>query len=800
MSIDTAAEPQPRGPILRTLPAAADSAALPSPLTSFVGRDGELQALHALFAREDIRLVTITGPGGVGKTRLASQLAHRIGATFANGAVFVALAPVCEPKVVLGTIASSLGMRDVAGSSAKDRLADHCRDLHLLVVLDNLEHLLESASDLAELLHRCPGFTFLCTSRTRLDIGGEHVYPLSPLSVAHGVELFAHRARVIAPAFPEIDDARADIAEVCRRLDGLPLAIELAAARAPVLSPRAMLARLDDRMSLLSGGRRDAPDRHRGLREAIAWSDDLLSVADQRLFRRLAVFVGGFSLEAASAVAGDGHDTLSGIASLEASSLVHRVSGERDDARFAMLETIRDFAAERLRESGEEPAIRRRHADYFAWRAEDTERVWWHSGGLDKLDELEPEVPNLRAALAWLQQSGDVPGLLGLAGSLAPMWAARGYSREGRAWLEWGLPLSDGTQTPSLTVALRALGWILNQHGEMYRSLVIAQHALTLAEADGDSRNRVASLMLSGIAANGMRHPDWSMEWYAVAFEELKRNAGEAWAPVSHCIAMNLMGGLLLGQGEIDQAEAWFLKMKATQQDLGLRFTPAGHAFKGLGVVARARGEPERALDHFQSALRYAREVRDVRQIASCLGAIAGALSAMGHFEAAARLFGASEAHHERISFPFVPETFAPQRALGLPEPWASMHPECEVADALRRTLLERTVAARAVTLDAALASGWWAEGRSMTLDEAVALAFAEPAHFPVPTASPIGLSPREIEVLGLLAEGKSNRVIAATLFLSTRTVERHVLHILAKLHCDTRTAAAAWAIRHDMA
>jgi len=595
------------------------------------------------------------------------------------------------------------------------------------------------------------------------------------------------------------DEIRADIAEVCGRLDGLPLAIELAAARVPVLPPRAMVARLNNRLTLLGVGMRDAADRHRGMRETIAWSHDLLSAADQKLFRRLAVFVGGFTFDAAMAVAGDGEDVLAGIVSLEASSLLKRISSDRDEARFTMLETIREYALERLLDAGEEPRARQSHADYFAWRAEDTERIWWHSGGLDKLDELEPDIPNLRAALAWLQHTGDVPGLLGLAGSLAPMWAG-GYSREGQAWLEWGLTLSDGTQTPSLTVALRALSWILNQHGELYRSLVIARHALTLAEADGDSRNRVASLMLSGIAANGLGHPDWSIAWYTAALDELQRNAGEAWAPVSQCIAMNLMGELLLGQGEIDQAEACYLKMKAKQQSLGLRFTPAGHAIKGLGVVAQARGEPERALEHFQSALRYAREVRDVRQIASCLGAIAGALSAMGHFEAAARLFGASEAHHERIAFPFVPETFALQRAFGLPEPWASMHPECEVADALRRTLLERTATLRAVTLDAELASAWWAEGRVLTLDEAVALALAASAAGPAVTHPHSVLSPRELEVLRLLAEGASNRAIADSLSLSERTVERHVTHILTKLDCETRTAAAIWSVRHGLA
>nr|MBA2468670.1 tetratricopeptide repeat protein [Chloroflexia bacterium] len=728
-------------------------------------------------------------------TRLAIEVARRLGDEFEDGVVFVSLAPVRDADLVPVVIASALGLGDAPGQPAAERVLIACENRHVMIVLDNLEHLLDSSSFLAALLERSPRMSILGTSRTRLSIPGEHVYRLSPLDRDDAVDLFEQRARAIAPGFT----ITAELSEICGRLDDLPLAIELAAARIPVLSPRAMLARLGDRLSLLSEGGRTAPDRHQGMRVAIAWSHDLLGEADQILFRRLAVFVGGFTLDAAAAVAGYGEDVLAGVSSLEANSLLNATPGPRGEPRFVMLETIREYALEQLRDLREETHARQTHADYFAWLADDTERVWWHSGGLDKLDELEPEVPNFRAALAWLQQTGDVSQLLGLAGSLAPMWATRGYSLEGRAWLEWGLPRSDGTQTPSLTAALRALSWILNQHDDFYRSLVIAQQALTLGEADGDSRNRVSSLMLSGLAANRLGHPEWSMAWYTTAQEVLARSAGEAWVPVSQCIVMNLLGETLIDQGEIDQAEAWYLKMRAKTQSLGLRFTPAGDAIKGLGDVARARGEPERALGHFQSALRYAREVRDGRRIAACLGAIAGALSAMGHYEVAARLFGASEAHHERIAFPFVTATFAFQRALGLPEPWASMHPECEVADALRRTLLERTAALRAVTLNAELASAWWAEGRVLTLDEAVALALAaEPISPPIKAAG--GLSARELEVLRLLAEGASNRAIADSLSLSERTVERHVTHILTKLGCETRTAAAIWSVRHGLA
>ncbi len=365
---------------------------MPRPLTSFVGRDDDVEAVSALLGRKDIQLVTITGPGGVGKTRLANQVAHLIDASFEFSVVYVSLAPVREARLVTLTIASSLGVRDVDGQTTIDGLADICRDLHLLVVLDNLEHLLDSTPDLAVLLQRCPGLKFLCTSRTRLDIGGEHVYRLTSLSLAHGVELFTQRAQAIDPVFAFTDQTRADIAEVCGRLDGLPLAIELAAARVPILSPRSMLARLDDRMSLLSVGMRDGPERHQGLREAIVWSYDLLTEADRHLFRRLAVFVGGFTLDAAAAVAGNGGDVLGGIASLEASSLIRRTSDDDGgDARFAMLETIREFALERQRSSGEEGVMLRRHADYIFGLCDGTERAFWLPAGVEKLDQVELE-------------------------------------------------------------------------------------------------------------------------------------------------------------------------------------------------------------------------------------------------------------------------------------------------------------------------------------------------------------------------------------------------------------------------
>ncbi|HYI24181.1 MAG TPA: LuxR C-terminal-related transcriptional regulator, partial [Thermomicrobiales bacterium] len=769
------------------------------PITSFLGREDEADALVTMITDPRRRLVTVTGPGGIGKTRLSIQVARQCLEHFRDGVVFVGLADVRDPNLLPGTVAHALGVSNAAGRTLIERIRDMCRDAHLLLVADNLEHILDATPFFAEILAHCQGITILATSRSRLQLSGEHVFEVRPLAIDDAVSLFVERAQALAPDFTVTAETRQDIIDTCTHLDGLPLAIELAAARVPVLPPRAMHDRLGNLMDLLGDGLRDAPDRHRGMRQTIAWSHDLLRGEEQAMFRRLAVFEGGFTLDAAATVAGNDTDALSGISALQASSLVRLRPDGSGTPRFRMLETVREFAWEQLRAYGEEHAARQAHARYFAFLADDTERIWWHTGGLDKLDELEPEMPNIRAALAWLQQTGDVPALLRLAGSLAPMWASRGYSREGRAWLEWGLPRSDGTPTQTVVDAARALSWILNQHATYYRSLVTAQYAFTLLDESDDTRRRVSTLILSGVAGNKLGHPEQAIEWYRLSLDELHRCANEAWAPVTNCIVMNLLGAICVDQGKIEEADAWHTRAQATQQSFGLRFTHAGHAFRGFGEIARARGNPTLALSHFLTAMRYAREARDVRQIANSLGAIAGTLAEMGHYEIAGRLFGAAEAHHERIAYPFVSSTFAIQRALGLPEPWASMYPECTVAGGLRRSQWERTASIRAVTLDADMAQRWWNEGRRLDIEAAVALIPPLDHGQTAPTKDPSGLSHREIDVLRLIAQGYSDREIATCLFISPRTVQNHVQHIYTKIDVSSRSAATRWAMVHDI-
>ena len=452
---------------------------LPVPATTFLGRDVELRELSALLARDDARLVTLTGPGGTGKTRLALQAAASAADHFAGGVWWVALAPLRDPALVLESAARALG--------ASGDLAEHIGDSALLLLLDNFEHLLDAAAGLAPLLSRCPNLTLLVTSRERLHLDGEHEYAVDPLTPDEAVELFKTRATSARRDFT--DDGA--VALVCERLDHLPLAIELAAARVRILSPKALLDRLEQRLPLLADGNRDAPERQRTLRATIEWSHELLTDVERHLFARLAVFRGGCTLEAAEAVAGADLETLQ---SLVDKSLV-RARGDR----FWMLETIREFAVERLLASGEAGSLRDRHAQHFLGFAEEAEP---HLRGNPKvwLDRLDADLDNIRASQDWLSQRGLDHDEVRMVAALWRLWMNRGNPAEGLRRM--GVVRAGGAPgTPERAMALNGLTAISMTTGDWQTGAAAAEEALALHRRYGNDWGVANTTFLLGHVA-----------------------------------------------------------------------------------------------------------------------------------------------------------------------------------------------------------------------------------------------------------------------------------------------------------
>jgi non-specific serine/threonine protein kinase len=765
-----------------------------------LGRDQDIASVTNLLATDGVQIVTLLGPGGIGKSRLAIAVAERGRTSFADGVRFASLASIRDAALAPAVIAHALGIREQAGTPYIDRLAAIAGDLHLLLVIDNLEHLPDTAPVLARIAERCPGVRLLCTSRTRLDISGELVHVVQPLPSAAAIELFTQRAGAISPRFRDGTHDRQTIADLCERLDRLPLAIELAAARVPVLSPGELLQGLHDRFSMLAPGPRDGSDRHHDLRSAIAWSHDLLDDHDRALFRRLAVFSGGFTLDSARSVVRDGTSILDGMARLEASSLVQQVAGDGAVTRLTLLESVREFALEQLAAGGELDGARRAHATHFVRVFDGSDRLWWFPEGLERLNLIEAEIANVRAALAWLREAGEIEDFLRLAGAAGALWASRGYSQEGREHLEWGLARSAGVPRDVVMVATWALSWILNQHDEGYLAFITGLHALDIAEDAADPVRLLCCLMITGVGAYRHGLFERSIAIHQRILTLLDEHDHEAWIPIARCITMNQLGIVHLHLGMFDRAESWFNRALGHKEEHHLTFTHGAHSLMGLGDVARARGDAGLALERYQAALPDMRHVHDVRARAYVVAAIAGALAAAGRYDLAGTLFGASEAEHERIAFAFVSHTWNRLRAFGLPEPWSGDAASYGIHETLFRTLEHQSAAIRNTSLDPDLARRWWAEGRGMPFDEAMAIALSAVSAPPAAPALPGGLSAREVDVLRLLARGLTDDEIARTLSISRRTASNHVHHIYSKLNVGSRAAATAWAAREGLA
>jgi len=761
---------------------------LPAALTDLVGRETELATAGQMLLNARVRLVTFTGPPGAGKTRLALAIAEDVRPSFEDGVWFVPLAALSDADLVAGTIAEVIGVRPMGRRPVAEAVIHALRQRHSLLVLDNFEHLLPAGRLLLDLLESCPALKILVTSRARLRVSGEHlliVPPLqlptleplpSPEDLSHvaAVRLFIDRAQAVEPGFGmSTTNARA-VAELCVRLDGLPLAIELAAAHLALLEPHQLLERFEGRLSLLSHGPRDLPARQRTLRGAIGWSYDLLAAEDQRLFRSLGVFVGGCTLAAAQAVASASseshHHILLRIEALLELSLLHRVTEPRGEPRIEMLETVREYAQEQLVAAGELEGAQQRHAEYFLGVGEQVANPRLDDAdGPALMTELERDHDNLRAALRWMFEQGPADAGVRLAGALWSFWEKKGHWNEGVRWLESALARDDGVSRSARARALIGLAIMYRERSEYSRAAQLGYQSVQLQRELDDPVTLSASLTMFAdiLALSGDAPSAATLAAEGTALRE--RN------PVAKAWSLFVQGMIAAYQSDFVHAREYYEAGLAIRAGRGGANEVDANLLHGLGALRAGAGDTDAARPFLEQSLARFRARGEARGVARVLLSLGALLARRGE-----TALGRATLEESLTLFQSLGEGIGVALCslmLGV------AHPESVVPE-----------------FSAAALANWWRANLGCEAPRAENLAMRcvvpprESRSGDQSVSAVNTLTRREREVLALIGRRYSNREIADELVLSVRTVERHITNIYAKTGLSSRRLAERYA------
>ena len=805
---------------------------LPASVSSFVGREQEVRDIRQRLREH--RLITLTGTGGTGKTRLALEAAAAELDQFADGVWLVELAGLSTSDLVVQTVAKAFALPETPDLAPLERLGACLQAKHLLLVLDNCEHVIEECARITTfLLARCPRLALLATSREPLAINGEAVLRVPPLHFPDptqtgewtnlqyydAVRLFVERAHALEPSFQLMVGNAEAVVEICRRLDGIPLALELASARVNVLTVHEIAARLNDGLALLASGQRGAFEpRHQTLRAAIDWSYTLLTTEEQMLLRRLAVFATGFTLDTAEAVcSGEGiaqAHILDLLSSLVGKSLVVAETTSRAQARYRLLETIREYALEKLAEVDEVTRMRNRHLDLFLARAEEAaprlhdvyQQLW--------LNWLEGEHDNLRAALAWTLECGRIEAGLCIANALVRFWEIRGYVREGLAWLERLLAQAD--EEISVVVRVNAFtfaAFLADFLGNPSAPLAHGREAVALAEAAGSEDKGLLGFAVAGLVTAARAAGD-----YQTAFTIVERSIplfrDSAWPSVHLGMALAVQGGLALELGSYDTVRAALDESLTMAREAGDAFRMA-YTLKSFGDLACCEQQYAEAQTAYEQAVVLLRELGATHDLAVPLYNFGHACLHLGDVERAQALFTESLAlHQSQQNTAGMAECLIGFAALavvrGLPAAGARLLAaavalgvrHAKSSWAATRMEYEHYLGHAREKLTEAAFQAEQAAGQAFTLEQAIAYAQQVPfitQPTPASRRSASDLTEREREVAGLIGQGKSNDEIASALVLSKRTVEKHVAHIFAKVGLTSRPQLVRWAIEQNL-